>query len=219
MITTEHKIIAKSVKNNELLATYIGRGEKYVIVLSCIHGDEPQGKNISLKLIAYYEENKSLLVDKTLILVPVVNPDGYEAISRVNANGVDLNRNFPSKNWELSVNKDDYYSGLKPASEPETQAMVGLIEQYCPKLIIALHQPYKLINYDGPAIKYADVMSKLNNYKIASDIGYPTPGSLGTYAGIERQIPVITLELPESEPDEIVWEDNNIAIATVINLI
>ena len=73
------------------------------------------------------------------------------------------------------------------------------MEEYCPKLILALHAPYKVVNYDGG--EDAKVISKkisgIIGYPVEKNIGYPTPGSFGTWAGIEKNIPTITLELDE----------------------
>jgi protein MpaA len=217
MILTEWKKLGESINKQDINAAFIGKGDKYIFVIACMHGDEKQGKTIALKTLAYFEENKLLLQNKQLIIIPVLNPDGYSQNNRGNARGVDINRNFPAKNWEHSKEKNEFYPGESPASEPETLIIINLIEKYKPELIINLHQPYKLINFDGPAEKYADLMTKLNHYKIQKDIGYQTPGSLGTYAGIERNIPVITLELPENEPDDTVWRDNYLAIIATIN--
>jgi protein MpaA len=217
MIITEWKTIQKSVKNQNIDAAFIGTGTKSILFIACMHGDEQLGKSIALRTLAYFEENKLLLKDKLLVMIPVLNPDGYIANTRTNANEVDINRNFPTENWELSKDKDEFYSGVKPGSEPETQIIMDLIKTYKPVLILTLHQPYRVVNFDGPAQKYAELMSRLNKYPIEEDIGYPTPGSLGTYAGKEMNIPVITLELPDNESDETVWKDNHLAIIAAIN--
>lgn len=140
-----------------------------------------------------------------LIFIPCLNPDGMQLGRRTNANGVDLNRNFPTKNWgeDTSLagdNPSDYYGGEAPASEIETQFVIDVIEKYKPELIITLHAPYKVVNYDGPAKDTAEKISKIIGYPVEASIGYPTPGSFGTYAGVERQIPTITLELDETCP-------------------
>lgn len=143
--------------------------------------------------------------DNSLLFIPCLNPDGMSANTRVNANNVDLNRNFPTKNWGKNEGDnatcDDettaYFGGKSPASEIETKFVIDIIEKYQPKLILTLHAPYKVVNYDGPAKKIAEKISQIINYPTEGSIGYPTPGSFGTYCGVERNIPTITLELDE----------------------
>lgn len=160
-----------------------------VLVISCMHGDEPQGEY----LINEYLKNNA---DTKLLLIPCLNPDGVKAQTRVNSNGVDLNRNFPTKNWGLTE-KNNFYGGNEPASEIETQFLISVIEEFKPELILTLHAPYKVVNYDGNALDIANKISEIIKYPVEASIGYPTPGSFGTWAGIERNIPTITLELDE----------------------
>ena len=120
---------------------------------------------------------------------------------------MDLNRNFPTKNFgqdgsSAGDNPENYYGGKEPASEIETRFVIDILEKYQPKLVITLHAPYKIVNYDGPAEAIAQKISDIIGYPVESSIGYPTPGSFGTYCGVERNIPTITLELDEEIPVE-----------------
>ena len=143
-----------------------------------------------------------------LLFIPCLNPDGMQLGQRTNANGVDLNRNFPTKNWGKNLGdnatcddeKSAYYGGISAGSEIETQFLIDTIEEFKPKTILTLHAPYKVVNYDGPAKELAERISAIINYPVEASIGYPTPGSFGTYAGVERQISTITLELDEICP-------------------
>lgn len=143
-----------------------------------------------------------------LLFIPCLNPDGMQLGQRTNANGVDLNRNFPTKNWGKNLGdnatcddeKSAYYGGISAGSEIETKFLINIIQEFNPKTILTLHAPYKVVNYDGPAKELAEKISTIINYPVEASIGYPTPGSFGTYAGVERQISTITLELDEICP-------------------
>lgn len=167
---------------------------KNILVIGVVHGDEPQGEY----LINKYLENKNRVLNNNLIYIPRLNFNN----ERKNKNGVDINRNFPTKNWKLQDKNDDYYGGEFPNSELETKLVVDLIESSNFDAIITIHSPYKIINYDGDCYKLAQKISKLLNYPVQKDIGYETPGSFGTYAGIERKIPTITIECDEEIPQD-----------------
>lgn len=176
--------------------------DKTILVIGVFHGDEKDGEYLINRYLSQKNETKN-----RLLFIPCLNPDGKKADTRTNANGVDLNRNFPTKNWELS-DQNEYFGGTAPASEVETQFLIYIIEKYVPDLIITLHEPYCVVNYDGPAKEEAQQISEITGYKIEESIGYPTPGSFGTYCGIERKIPTITLELPENSEKENLWNTN-----------
>jgi protein MpaA len=88
---------------------------------------------------------------------------------------------------------------------------MALIDQFEPTRIVSVHIPLETVNYDGPARTLAERMAHHNGYPVKADIGYPTPGSFGTYAGKERGLPVITLELPAASLEE-VWPSNRDAL-------
>lgn len=159
------------------------------LVIGVVHGDEPQGEYLIEK---YLDETEK----EGVLFIPCLNPDGRDLKTRTNSNSVDLNRNFPTENWELTE-RDNYFGGEFPASEIETRFLIDVIERYEPSAIITLHTPYKIVNYDGPAQELAQMISDVIKYPVEASIGYPTPGSFGTYAGVERQIPTITLEMDE----------------------
>lgn len=152
---------------------------KTILTIGVVHGDEPQGKFLIENYLSFRDENQSNSKNK-LLFIPCLNPDGLALKTRENANKVDLNRNFASDSPEI-----------------ETIFVKEIIKEFKPDIILTLHAPYKVVNYDGPAEKIAEEISKIIGYPTSNDIGYPTPGSLGTYAGIERNIPIITLELDE----------------------
>jgi|GEM_PF-1530059 len=209
------QIAGYSVEGRPIYYAVFGEGENVTLVLGGIHGDEPNTVELVEKLARYLSVNPKCLRNVKVVLVRCANPDGRAKRQRTNARGVDINRNFPTKDWNLGRKSGRYNRGIAPESEPETRIIVRLIQRYRPDKIISIHAPLHQINYDGPAARIAAIMSKYNGYRVTSNIGYPTPGSLGTYAGKERGIPVITLELPNESFDTI-WKKNKDALLAAI---
>lgn len=184
------------------------------LVIGVFHGDEPQGKFLIEEYLKKCSANnftlQSPIARRGLLFIPCLNPDGMQLGQRTNANGVDLNRNFPTKNWgknqgdnaTCNDSNSAYYGGTSGGSELEIQFLIDTINEFKPNKILTLHAPYKVVNYDGPAQEWAEQISKIINYPVEASIGYPTPGSFGTYAGVEKQIQTITLELDEEIPVE-----------------
>lgn len=191
-----------------------GKGSPSVLILGGIHGDETAAVELAQRLLDHLARNPQACVGRSVFVISVANPDGVAARRRVNANGVDLNRNFPAANFKASRRY-----GVTAASQPETRALLSAVDQVRPALIISIHcidRERQCNNYDGPAEAIANLMSRHNGYPAAPTIGYPTPGSLGSYAGIDRSIGVITLELPRTALSEPVWNANRNAIVAAI---
>ncbi len=113
-----------------------------LLLVGCIHGNECAGRAILAAL-----ERRPVPVGVQLWLLPSMNPDGEAADTRQNADGVDLNRNFPYQ-WRR-VSGPTYYSGPRPLSEPETRAAVRLIERIEPAVTIWYHQHEDLVDMAG----------------------------------------------------------------------
>lgn len=196
---------AKTKENNTitLLSNNKENTGKTILIIGVFHGEEPQGEYL---INEFLKEDLSN-IKNNLLIIPCLNPDGKEKNQRQNSNGIDLNRNFPTKNWKIT-DKKEYFGGIKPASEIETRFMIDVLNDYKIDAILSIHAPFKIVNYDGPAKELAEKISEITGYPVQSDIGYPTPGSFGNWAGVERQIPTITLELPEDETNEALWNIN-----------
>lgn len=148
---------------------------------------------------------KSPISRRGRLFIPCLNPDGLQLNRRTNANNVDINRNFPTKNWGKNEGDNatcddettNYFGGKSAGGEIETRFLIDTINKYAPDLVMTIHAPYKVVNYDGPAKEIAEKISNIIKYPVEASIGYPTPGSFGTWAGVERDIPTITLEVDE----------------------
>lgn len=210
------QIIGHSVQGRPIEMHTFGNGPKPVLVMAAIHGDETTSVNIARGLL---DELRIKPTAAPVVIIPVANPDGLAAGTRTNVNKIDLNRNFPSKNFNQRAPGRTFRGGATPGSEPETRALIAVIDRLKPRLIITVHSigdGRQCNNYDGPAKHIADLMTRYNGYPSIPNIGYPTPGSLGNWGGNDRQIPMITLELPRSLPAERVWPDNRSAVLAAI---
>lgn len=201
---------AHSVEGRPLTVYRFGQGEQeYIFLFGAFHGDEPQGPYLLERLLEVLAEHPAYYQDKTIFVMPVVNPDGLAAQERVNAHQVDLNRNFPTRNFKPGGGLHTrYYAGPAALSEPESRAVFNLLAPYLERArpeqikILSIHAPLAVNNYDGPAKALAERLQEYNHYAPLANIGYPTPGSFGTYYGKERGLKVITLETSKEGPEQ-----------------
>jgi protein MpaA len=177
-----------SVQNRPIDGLVLGNGDDVTFILATIHGDEPAGTPLVHKLSDYLVQNRYLLENRKVVLLPLANPDGFAANTRYNVRGVDLNRNFTAAN---RVNNTKY--GKSALSEPESQIIAHLIDQHMPDRIVTIHQPLACMDYDGPSLPLAVHMARCCDLPVKR-IG-AQPGSLGSYVGLSLKIPIITLEL------------------------
>lgn len=173
---------------------------RHVMIIGGVHGDEVEGVQAAFGLLDAFQKSYSYKLKMTV--VPMLNIDGVLAKTRQNKRGVDLNRNLPTKDWTAEVLNPRYNPGKEANSEIENQALTDFIKDQKPDMIFSLHSWNPLLNVNGKCRSEAEVIHKLTNYPIEEDIGYPTPGCLGTYTGLERAIPTLTYEIQRGMPCE-----------------
>jgi protein MpaA len=166
-----------------------------LVVVAGVHGDEPSSVAAAVELIGWLRAHPPA---RSLRVMPVMNPDGIAAGTKNNGADVDLNRNFPARNFRLE-HPPRYFPGPAPASEPETRALIDLLEAQPIDGVVAVHAPFACVNHDGPAAEWAAAIAASCGWPAREDIGYPTPGSLGSWLGRDRGLPVVTLELPPGD--------------------
>jgi protein MpaA len=232
------KIGGYSVEGRPLIHADLGNSESpnTTLILSMVHGDEVTPLYLGLELLSWVRENSKSLGDHRLVIAPMVNPDSFfkKPRSRVNARGVDVNRNFPTRDWDARAKKawkerfksnPRRFPGHVPDSEPETRFQRELIARVRPLKILSVHAPLNFMDYDGPTHlslaqfpkDYVQECLKLRKSLKATSGGF-FPGSLGNYAGQELGIPTLTLELPSADPAKarIYWERFRSGIKTMI---
>lgn len=190
-------IALKTYSSSELSADRPAR----VLMIGGLHGDEYSSVSIAFRWMGFLDQDPANAFN--WLVVPLANPDGLlrKKSQRQNARGVDLNRNFPSRDWsrlalEQWVSRygknPRRYPGPHAASEPEVVWLMQQIADFQPDVIISIHAPYNLLDYYGPPTA-PDQMGTLVLYQLGV-----FPGSLGGYAGLDLDVPVVTIELPQA---------------------
>lgn len=213
-----------TARNNALVSRDFGaagdtssaQGAKRVLVIGGIHGDELTSISIVFRWMDWIRQPGADLYHWRVI--PVANPDGLKArpSTRFNGNGVDINRNFQTPDWDKDAQNywtkrtrrdPRRYPGKTAGSEVETRWLQAQIDEFQPDVIISVHAPYNLLDYDGPVpqpMRFGRLsLNRLGVY----------PGSLGNYGGLFKQVPVITIELPNAtampakREQLVMWQD------------
>ncbi len=188
---------------------------KFILFVGGVHGDEPEGINLANNLLTYLQNNTT---SKDWALITCLNPDGAKISQRTNANGVDLNRNFPSLDWSPEFTKKRYYPGSQAGSEPEAKALSELVQTQKPELVVHFHSWKPSIILTGPeGYLPAQLFSQSSNYELMHDIGYPTPGSLGQFCWQNYKIPVICIEEAEHVDADESWNRFQPAFKSLLN--
>jgi protein MpaA len=211
-IPADSEILGYSLQNRPIELVTLGNGPDTVLIIATIHGNEDAGTPLVYRLIDRLKTQPSLLDGRTVQIMPLANPDGCALRTRGNAAGIDLNRNFPAEN---RINNE--INGTDGLTEPESSILYNLILTRRPARIVTIHQPLYCLDYDGPGEQLAQAMAfecPLPVNKLGS-----RPGSLGSFAGNEQNIPIITMELAKEDSqltDEQLWALYGQALLTAI---
>ena len=114
--------------------------------LAGFHGEEAATVAVVSRALRSIEPDRV-----TASVVLCVNPDGLVRGTRGNARGVDLNRNFPTREWRQGVVRHRWGSeaerevelstGEHPGSEPEVASLLALVSSLRPAVILDVHSP------------------------------------------------------------------------------
>lgn len=183
-------IYGQSVAGRGLIVERFGETGPPVLILSAIHGNERPAVLFGERVRTFLQQHQNVYDNCQVFLITAANADGAVYGVRHNLSDIDLNRNFPAKNFYPS----DIH-GKFPLQEPESAALAELIEFLDPVAIMSVHNPLNQVDYNGPADNLAKGMAKISGIPFKPPIG-ALAGSLGSWAGEDLQIPTITLELP-----------------------
>ena len=143
-------VLGRSVEGRPIVAAEVkaASARAAVLVVGCIHGNEPAGIEIAQAL-----RRAGAIPGIDLWVIDDLNPDGVARHTRQNADGVDLNRNFPWR-WRREGRRgDQQYPGVRVLSEPEARVAHALILRLRPRLTVWFHQPLGVTDESGGDIR------------------------------------------------------------------
>ena len=210
-------VIGSSVQGRSIVSYSFGSGSNVVAYVGGTHGDEYASVTTVYSWIDDLDRNFSDIPSGTrVVVVPLVNPDGYAAGTRVNANGVDLNRNFPANNWKKDVIMPDQTlnkngGGTAPLSEPEAAAIANYIVALNPSLTLTYHSQGSLVvaNESGNSLSKAETYGSLSGYWALGNSGlgdtfnYDTTGAFEDWLHDKYSLPALLVELGSHYGDHI----------------
>jgi hypothetical protein len=208
--------IGTSVQGRPLRVLRLGDGPRRGLWIGGTHGNEGEGSVATANLPQAFV-GAGLADDVTLWILEDENPDGSAASTRYNANGVDLNRNLPASDFDAS----DPRNGGRPLSQPESAALFRLVNSIQPDVILSAHAdstrpPYVI--EDGPHLPQTLLFSQLSGMPVTTSdhLNHATPGSLGSWWGVDRHKSVLTIEYGFGSDPTRDWESTSGAILGVI---
>ncbi len=211
---SQWQVIGSSVEGRPLRVLRLGQGPRRVLWVGGIHGDEREGAFATAELPRAFAALPGALEAVTLTILEDANPDGSQHNTRGNANGIDLNRNYPANNYLPGDSRGEF-----PLDQPEAKVLHDLVLAERPHLVIVAHSWRKdhFINFDGPAEHLAELFSARSGFRLKrSDKIAPTPGSLGSWIGHKLKQPILTLEYERGTDPRSAWMDTRQAILAVI---
>ena len=209
-----HTVMGRPIEAIHFTPPSYAKPRPPALLFGAIHGDEAVTQ---LMLERLADELVERPPGRDTWIVPCVNVDGVLAGTRNNANDVDLNRNFASQSWGTQ-RRPGYNPGGAAEDQPETQALVALIERSSATRLVAVHATYRMVNWDGCGESLAHELAERCGYPVHHEMGYPTPGSFGAKYGVDRNLEVITLESPYLMVDERAWEETRTALRWCVDL-
>jgi protein MpaA len=209
--------IGTSVEGRPIIAYQFGSGPSMVLYIGAMEGNEQNSSKLLSQWITNVDANPGKIPSyRTLVIIPTINPDGFAADTRLNADGIDLNRNFPSNNWQTAATEPTAPSvwtndgGPYPLSEPESQALANYYTAHLPRLTLTMHSHGGIVEAndaggsDSLGAQYASLADyeAIPTYAIGNFFDYTTTGAFEDWANNKLGLPVLEVELESATSDE-----------------
>lgn len=228
-------IIGFSLSARPIEVYTFGAGEKEYLIVAGIHGGY-EWNTIALanELITHINKNPGVIPsDVTLYIIRNMNPDGearaHGVDGRVNNNGVDLNRNFPSENWIKEWDRDGCWiyrpttGGTYAGSEPETRSVMGFISNHEIEAVISYHSAALGVfpggvPWEQPSKELAEALADVTGYPYPPiDTGCEYTGTLADWAVENGVGAAVDMELQNHRDTD--FEENLKALKVFLNFV
>ncbi len=212
----QSKTIGFSVEGRPINAYIFGDGAKKILYVGGMHGNE-FSSIILMEAWVNELDNRfhEIPEDHTVIVIPNSSPDGAVIRSRLNANSVDLNRNFPTDDWQSEVQIPGPTvlpegGGKQSLSEPESQALASFVRAQRPQLVLTYHAVASVVigNDVGQANSYAETYAQQAGYDFSANdkldevFNYDATGAFEDWLNDELSIPALLVETATMAGDE-----------------
>jgi len=209
--------IGASVQGRGATAYQFGDGSNMVLYIGGTHGNEQNSTVILQKWFSELVANPDKIpAGRTVTVIPEINPDGIATNSRLNAHGIDLNRNFPANNWQTDVTEPGgggamtTDGGPQPLSEPESQALAAFVTTQRPRLVLTYHSHAGVVeaNEAGDSVGLAAIYAAKAGYaatptsQIGTTFDYSTTGAFEDWMHDKLGLPAFVIELQSPTADE-----------------
>lgn len=201
--------IGYSVKGRPITAYQFGTGSQHIVYMGAMHGGEQGTKRLMDEWFNELNNNPDRIPShRSIVIIPAVSPDGYASNSRLNANGIDLNRNFASGDWKQQVtlpgsSAKTNAGGPNPMSEPETKAVANYISRIRPRLVITYHSKASIVeaNESGDSAAIATDYANRARYRAVprsqtgNSFTHDTTGAMEDWMRDRLGLPCVVVEL------------------------
>lgn len=213
------RILTRSVEQRVVEYRQFGRGEAQILVVGPLEGDEPAGVELLERLVDHLERFPRRLAGTTVTVVRDPNPDGRLRGARANARGVRLDMNFPTRQWRKVPIADRWLSGRTPESEPETRALIGLLDDLKPDRIVLLQATRREaeLRYSQPATPIARRVALASQLSATAWDSAEAPASLATYAANDRGLAMLVVRIAAAAGADYNWEQYKRALLAAVD--
>ena len=219
-VESSWRVLARSVEDRPIEYRQFGEGKTEALVVGPLEGDETAALTLIEQLadhLAHFPRSSGG-VRVTIVRDP--NPDGRLRRSPFNARGVQLNRNFATRNWHKLPSGSIWLSGREPESEAETRAIADLIGDLRPDrvIILATTRRNAELAYAGPAESLAREFAKSGGLRPVLFTSAAEPGSLASYAGEDRNLPTLVFRVPTAMRGDQLWSQYRRSLLAILGV-